>query len=346
MGELTNLVGDLSDWPAATSDRRPRSPSASIGWSRTRSPWPLPTAAPATSGSPWPPSPAGTRPAGPDRPGRREPARQRPQVEPRRRSGRGPVRRRRRDRPRSRPGHLVGGSAARLRPLLPGRRRPRPARFRARAGHRRPGRRRRRRHRHRRPGSRRRRVPPDDPPRGEQPGPPGCPPATRPASTSTSPTSDLPDFLSGVAVVLRPRPQHGHRQPALARRHATYGHDRAISRARRTARWVSWPAGRVGRPSATGAVDQLDPVAERVVDVAAADARQLLVRPDRQARRAEASTRSSRSSTTIAGWALRAGRKPSSTPRWIVTEPFENQQPPRAASGCGFGWRARPSRPA
>ena len=44
--ELTNLVGDLSELARGDQRRdRPRSPSASIGWSRTRSPWPSPTAA-------------------------------------------------------------------------------------------------------------------------------------------------------------------------------------------------------------------------------------------------------------------------------------------------------------
>ena len=38
-----------------------------------------------------------------------------------------------------------------------------------------------------------------------------------------------------------------------------------------------------------------------------------------------------------AGWAFRAGRKSSSTPRWTLTGPRSNQQPPRAASSGRLG---------
>ena len=44
-----------------------------------------------------------------------------------------------------------------------------------------------------------------------------------------------------------------------------------------------------------------------------------------------------------AGWALRAGRKSSSTPRWTLAGPSSNQQPPRTASSGGFGTRGGPA---
>ncbi len=73
------------------------------------------------------------------RPGRGQPARQRPQVEPRRRPGGGDLLGRRGVGARPRSGHRAGGPAPRLRPLLPGAGRPGPARLGARAGHRGPG---------------------------------------------------------------------------------------------------------------------------------------------------------------------------------------------------------------
>ena len=95
--------------------------------------------------------------------------------------------------------------------------------------------------------------------------------------------------------------------------------------------------------TSSGCGDELDAVAERVVDVAPPHPGQLVVGPDRVARRRlRRSARASSSRTTSAGWALRAGRKSSSTPRWSVTAPFENQHPPRAASGGGLGDAVEP----
>ena len=47
--------------------------------------------------------------------------------------------------------------------------------------------------------------------------------------------------------------------------------------------------------------------------------------------------------TSRPGCALRAGRKSSSTPRWSSMPWPPNQQPPRAASGGGFGISSSPS---
>ena len=97
--------------------------------------------------------------ARPARPRGRQPARQRGQVEPAGRHGRGRAARRRADRPRPRPRHRAGGPPARLRPLLPRRRGARARRLGPRAGDRPPGRRGPRRRGHRRAGARRRRAP-------------------------------------------------------------------------------------------------------------------------------------------------------------------------------------------
>ena len=61
-------------------------------------------------------------------------------------------------------------------------------------------------------------------------------------------------------------------------------------------------------------------------------------------RRPTARQSASRPETASAGWALRAGRKSSSTPRCTLVGPSSNQQPPRTASSGGLGTRGRPSR--
>ena len=52
----------------------------------------------------------------------------------------------------------------------------------------------------------------------------------------------------------------------------------------------------------------------------------------------------SRSSTTSAGWALVAGRKSASTPRWRRTDGPSNQQPPGSGGSGGLGTRSGPAR--
>ena len=108
--------------------------------------------------------------------------------------------------------------------------------------------------------------------------------------------------------------------------------------------WSGWCGRRPLR--APDGLQELEPVAVRVLAVEAAHVREVLVEGDRIARGGEPRGPVVDVLQSRPGWALRAGWKLASTPRCSSMPSPRNQQPPRRASTGGFSISASPSTPA
>jgi hypothetical protein len=93
-------------------------------------------------------------------------------------------------------------------------------------------------------------------------------------------------------------------------------------------------------------LEELQPVAERIVRVKAAMAGKVWIPPHLVAGAAEPLSQDVQVAGHDAGWAFRAAAKPSSTPRWISSAASLNQHPPRSANTGGFASSLIPSTPA
>jgi hypothetical protein len=82
---------------------------------------------------------------------------------------------------------------------------------------------------------------------------------------------------------------------------------------------------------------ELDSIPKRIVDVNSVAAFKTLSCCTSYPRPRSSSASPRRPSTKSAGWALRAGRKSDSTPKWILSSSRSNQHPPRCAKYDGLG---------
>ena len=186
--------------------------------------------------------------------------------------------------------------------------------------------------------------------------------ATSPARSSTSwPTSSsargfdpklapmYAQMLVGMVGAHRPVVA-GRAQAEEGRRRRAPGQPRLERPVRprgqaRAARPRLRAAGRPDRESGSRQrLEQLEPVAVRVVQVAPAVAREVVVplAPRTPCGGQPLDVRRRGPSTSSPGCALRAGRKSSSTPRCSSTPPARNHTPPRAARSGGFGTSVMP----